>query len=261
MADDSAPNVGTGGGGPSEMDIDNDENDMDIQPLPGDVSGNLGVLESEEEPTMQGTSDIPTESTGEHGFDEAQAQATSAGHGTSTPAGHDLSTINPIQATSAGHETSSPYPASAGATRGEVGGYGPIRANLTEALRRSVETLDLGAIRASRGAMGSVNETRNETLEVLMAQPVSNSEVQNHELAPQRKKKHIYIYIYSEMKRIKRNGTNCCVTAPLRSIGEAAKKLRREVLRQNQKTRPFRPLKTKLKCGWCIKRVSGSGFV
>lgn len=198
MADDSAPNVGTGGGGPSEMDIDNDENDMDIQPLPGDVSGNLGVLESEEEPTMQGTSDIPTESTGEHGFDEAQAQATSAGHGTSTPAGHDLSTINPIQATSAGHETSSPYPASAGATRGEVGGYGPIRANLTEALRRSVETLDLGAIRASRGAMGSVNETRNETLEVLMAQPVSNSEVQNHELAPQRKKKHIYIYIFRD---------------------------------------------------------------
>ena len=55
------------------------------------------------------------------------------------------------------------------------------------------------------------------------------------------------------MKRRKRNGTNCCVTAPLRSIGEAAKKLRREVLRQNQKTRPFRPLKTKLKCGWCIK--------
>ena len=179
MADDSAPNVGTGGGGPSEMDIDNDENDMDIQPLPGDVSGNLSVLESEEEPTMQG-------------FDEAQAQATSAGHGTSTPAGHDLSTINPIQATSARHETSSPYPASAGATRGEVGGYGPIRANLTEALRQSVETLDLGAIRASRGAMGSVNETRNETLEVLMAQPVSNSEVQNHELAPQRKK-NIYI--------------------------------------------------------------------
>ena len=179
MADDSAPNVGTGGGGPSEMDIDNDENDMDIQPLPGDVSGNLSVLESEEEPTMQG-------------FDEARAQATSAGHGTSTPAGHDLSTINPIQATSARHETSSPYPASAGATRGEVGGYGPIRANLTEALRRSVETLDLGAIRASLGAMGSVNETRNETLEVLMAQPVSNSEVQNHELAPQRKK-NIYI--------------------------------------------------------------------
>lgn len=201
MADDSAPNVGTGGRGPSEMDIDNDENDMDIQPLPGDVSGNLSVLESEEEPTMQGTSDIPTESTGrddsgEHGFDEAQAQATSARHGTPMPAGHELSTINPIQATSAGHETSSPYPASAGATRGEVGGYGPIRANLTEALRRSVETLDLGAIRASRGAMGSVNETRNETLEVLMAQSVSNSEVQNHELAPQRKKKHIY----SEMK-------------------------------------------------------------
>ena len=151
-----------------------------------------------------------------------------------------------------------PYPITSPATErsgDRIQGYGPIRGDLTEALRRSVDILDHGNTRLPRSQLVPCPETHAEAFEIFMTQLSSSSEIPMKDLTPEERLKLDRSKLV-EWEKLIRTGSIKIYS------GDDADRLRREnpvgrfldsrfvkTTREN----PTVPGEMELKCRWCIK--------
>lgn len=158
-------------------------------------------------------------------YPTTRTTATSAGHGeTTTAAGHGIQ-------------------------------YGPIRHDLEDAWRRSVDILDHGVVRLPRTQLAPAPEVHDDALEAFVAQTTNGHEVFRKDLTPQEK-------VDLDRSKLKEWDKLLKTDAIKVFRGKEAEMLRKEYPPERflesrfvmtRREDPVNPGKSELKCRWCIK--------